>query len=137
MNKQTVSVFLFTSTVFTFGANPDGRSVGRPVAEFIRAQMTSIGFSVESLVEATEGWELNTCISGQRFLLFIHWAPIGNEAINYWVIQIRKPWSFKKFFKMAEEDVTIAVQGVSKAITQRNEIQDGRWVTDAEFRALY
>ena len=69
--------------------------------------------------------------------LFVHWAQIGKEAINYWVIQIRKPWSFKKFFKMAEEDVTIAVQGVSKAITQRNEIQDGRWVTDAEFRALY
>ena len=38
---------------------------------------------------------------------------------------------------MAEEDVTVAVQGVSKAITKRNEIQDERWVTDAEFRALY
>jgi hypothetical protein len=137
MNKQTVSVFLFTSTVFTFGENPDGRSLGRPVAEFIRSQMTSIGFAVESLVEATEGWELNICISGQRFLLFVHWAPIGKEAINYWVIQIRKPWSFKKIFKRAEEDVTIAVQGVSRAISKRNEIQDGRWVTDAEFRTLY
>jgi hypothetical protein len=126
---------LFASDAFSVGGDAASSPLGKDAAEFFGAQLTAHGVQVNSLVEATDGWELEVNIESLRFLLFVHWIPI--DAENHWILQIRQPRKALLGFQRQDNKLEIAFQTISEAIADRQEIKVARWLTEAEFRAIY
>ena len=139
MNRSDVSVFLFTSDAFSARQPLDTKPVGEDLAKYIGARLVTDGWQVASLVEATEGWELDVRIQSVRFLLFVHWVPIGTPPSDQWAIQVRRPTSFRNLIGLqsASKNVSACVQALSHAFAGQREIQNGRWISKDEFRTIY
>jgi hypothetical protein len=130
-------ILLFTSDTFSVGGDESSGPLGKDTAEFFGAQLASSGVRVKSLVEATEGWELDVVIKNLSFLLFVHWVPIA--AKDHWVLQIRQPALRKVLSGVTQRDSSlgIAIEAISGAIAERTEMKGARWITEEEFRGIY
>ncbi len=143
-SEPTETYVIFRSTLFSFewpDKDPDiAPPWGEDCAEFIKERLQDFNKSIKigGPYQAVTDWRITVKLPGERYELYIHWAPIGEPTINYWAIQVchikdllswllnRPPQHFPQL-----------LEDLSKMLDSTEGITDVQWMNFDEFSKVY
>lgn len=144
---DTKSVVVFESNQFDLSwpeddSDPNYPPLGEDLARYIWERLKSLD-NVEVALhgpdEGETGWQLSFSIDEQSYLADLHWAPVGADADDAWVIQLRKDLSwFRALFgsEAPQREIGPAAE-IFDEVLQEAPVEDVRWLTQQEFAEVY
>jgi hypothetical protein len=139
------SIGIFRSNAFDLSwpkepTDPNTPPLGRDLAEHLKTRLTAIGLKASDPIEGSDYWVLDLEMDGGRTSLIIHWAPIGNPPIDYWVVQPQQKRSllgnpFGKASASLQFEASCAA--LRRVLEEDGSIQNLEWLDEAEFKQRY
>ena len=109
---------------------------------FLIDKLSATGASIplKEPMQEEGGWMLSVDIDGQRFSLFVHWAPLGDPPIDFWVIQPGKQKGlFATLFgrKSNHAELEPICTLLDDVIRKESRLTNVKWVAPEEFARIY
>jgi hypothetical protein len=139
------STGIFRSNLFHLSwpkepTDPNSPPLGRDLAEHLKTRLTAIGIKASDPIEGSDYWVLDLEMDGGRSSLIVHWAPIGDPPIDYWVIQPRQRHGLlgSLFGKAsASSHLERSCAALRRVLEEDDSVQNLEWLDEAEFKQRY
>ena len=138
------AIAIFRSSAFNLswpkeGSDPNKPALGRDLAEHLRNRFAKIGLSTSNPIEGSDHWVLDLEMQGRRLSMVVHWAPIGNPPIDYWVVQPQERLGIVASLlrKQKEFDFEPLRSALKRVLEEDANVQALEWLDDADFRQRY